>query len=284
MEGCEMFKEATLSVVLCFVAAFSFVTATIGAEEAVDIVVHIDSKTYEEGQIKETASKVYISGENVKVVQEGSRAYFIFRGEEDLVWLVDEEQEKYIQIDEELLNEIKSTIEQMKEQLENMPPQQREMVETMMKQRMRQHGLAVEEEDSLKYNHTDETKDINNYPCRKTELLKGSARIGDLWVTDWENIEHKEVLESAYTAMMDFVGSLSGVFEEGVYQEYIGELFVRRDVDGELEGMVISSVHYNDSDQPVAETTLNKIEPEDLPDKTFLPPENYQLEEPGLPE
>ncbi len=279
-----MFRKITLTVIFCFVTIFSFVTATAAAEEAVDLVLHIESVTYDEHQTEEMTSRVYISGEKVKVVPEDRQSYFIFRGDKELLWLVDKEQETYIQIDEELLADIKSQIEQMKEQLENMPDQQRQMVETMMKQRMQQHGLAVDEEKDLEYNHTDETKDISNYPCRKTEILRDSQKVGDLWVTDWENIEHKDVLEPAYSSMTSFVNSLRSVFEDSVYQDYMEVSFIRREVEGELEGMLISTVHYDDSDQRVAETTLTKIESEDLPENTFDPPENYQLQEPELPE
>ena len=279
-----MFRETTLTVIFCFVTAFCFITATAGAEEAENLVVHIDSVTYEGNQTEETPLKLYMSGEKVEVVPEDRRSYFIFRGDKELVWLVDKQQETYIQIDEELLAEVKSQIEQMKEQLEGMPDQQRAMVGSMMKQEMQQAGLAVEDKKELKYNHTDETKEINNYPCRKTEIQRDSELVGDLWVTDWENIKHEDILKSAYRSMTNFVNSLRDIFEESMYQQYIEVSFIPPDVEEELEGMLISAVHYNNSDQPVAETTLIKIESKDLSGKTFTPPENYRLEKPELPE
>lgn len=277
-KGNEMFKKLTLLITFGFIA----ITAAV---EAKDIIVHIESTSHKGQQAEEIVTKIYISGEDVKVVTDKNLGHFLFKGGEDLLWFVDEAKETYTEVDEELIADLNEYIGKMRNRLQQMPTPQREMAKRMMQQQMDQLKVSLEEEDmELDYNQTGQTKDINSYPSRKLEVLKDSVKIEDIWFTEWDNIEYKKEIESAYTAMWDFLSSLRNILDESVLNNY-GEMpFIRFDQNEKLKGMPVSSVHYDENNNVINETTLQKIEAVELSDDAFLPPEGYQLVKPEFPE
>lgn len=270
-----LLRKIIIAAMICFTATLL---------QAEDIAVHIDTETYQNKEAERNAAVIYISGEDVKVIREGSASYIIFKGDKDLIWFVNKDERKYTEIDKESLRKIKAGIEQMRKQLEQMPARQRAMAETMMKQRMKQFNVSQEgEEKDLESRLTAQTKEINSYPCRKIEILKDSAKIKDMWITEWDNIKYEDELKSAYTAMMDCIGSIRSILDEEGVQNYVQMPFVRCNFRGQLEGMPVSVIHYEDS-QVVNKNTLRKIEPADLADSAFRPPAGYQREQPEFPE
>lgn len=273
-----MLKKITQFIVFCSIAT----TAAIQAE---DVAVHVDSEMHEDKGVEETATAVYISGEDVKVETENNSGYFIFKGGENLVWFVDEEKETYTEVDEELIANLKSYLEKMRKRLEQLPAAQRQMAKSMMQQQMDRLKVSLEEEENdLEYNLTDQKKDINDYPCRELEILKDSVKTGDIWFTDWDNIEYQQELKSAYTAMLEFLNSVRSIVDESLLNNYGQMPFVRCDVSEEMEGMPVSAIHYDDNGNVVNKSRLQKIEAVDLADDTFLPPEGYEREKPEIPE
>ena len=256
------------------------------AVQAEDIKVSFTRENHKRPGTEEVTTNVYIAGEKVKGEIEGEDSYFIFDGDKEVIWLVDTNREKFIEIDKQLIDDIKSTIDKMEKQLESMPPTQRAMAENMMKQQMKKHGIATEKEDAdWKYKPTSETETISDYSCKKMEVIKDSAKVKDIWATDWQNIEYRDEIETAFTSLFEFVNSLKDVLNDDKYDSYLNVMSLPGDSadTDKLPGMPISSSQFADDGKKTYTNTLQHIEAQDLSESDFLPPDDYQREKPEMP-
>ena len=256
------------------------------AVQAEDIKVSFTQENHKRPGTEEVTTNVYIAGEKVKGEIEGEDSYFIFDGDKEVIWLVDTNREKFIEIDKQLIDDIKSTIDKMEKQLESMPPTQRAMAENMMKQQMKKHGIATEKEDAdWKYKPTSETETISDYSCKKMEVIKDSAKVKDIWATDWQNIEYRDEIETAFTSLFEFVNSLKDVLNDNKYGSYLNVMSLPGDSadTDKLPGMPISSSQFADDGKKTYTNTLQHIEAQDLSESDFLPPDDYQREKPEMP-
>ncbi|MFW5996398.1 MAG: hypothetical protein ACOCQP_00130 [Lentisphaeria bacterium] len=81
---------------------------------------------------------------------------------------------------------------------------------------MKKHGVATEKEDAAwEYKPTSETETISDYSCKKMEVIQDSSKVKDIWTTDWQNIEYRDEIETAFTSLFEFVNSLKDVLING---------------------------------------------------------------------
>lgn len=250
---------------------------------AKDVVININRDEYSSGETFSTNIDIYISGKKVKMLWEGNPYYFIFRGDKDAVWLVDTEKKSYMEFDKEFIkkagNMMKVAMAKMEESLANLPEAQRKMAEKMMKQRMDKYKseYAVEAEN-FNYVSTNIAKKINNYPCKKVEVLKDSVKIEELWITGWDKFKYKDEIETGYTSMMNFIDSLKTAFSSGQSRDFLHTPFMIRcklGDEGKLDGYPIYAVHYDEDDNVTDKTYLKNIESKNLPESTFTPPADF---------
>ncbi|MBS3742199.1 MAG: hypothetical protein KGY74_08775 [Candidatus Cloacimonetes bacterium] len=273
-----MYKKIALILIIVFTASALF---------AKDIVININREEHIGEETKKTDIDLYISGEKVKMMWEGSRQYYIFRGDKDAIWLVDTKKKEYMEFDKDLVKKVaamrEKAITSMEKSLAKLPEAQREMAKKMMKQRMDKYmSEYAEEAKKFSYNHTDITKNMEGYPCRKVEVFDDTLQVEDLWITDWKNIEYNEEIKEAYTSMMSFVDSLKTNFQSKLYNNAIRTPFMIRcqlGEEGKLDGYPIYAVHY-DADHNITDLIyLDEIKSEELPANTFTPPEDYILKQ-----
>ena len=103
---------------------------------------------------------------------------------------------------------------QIEAALKNIPPDQRPMVEQMMKQRMPgpQPDLPSNE-----LRQTGQREKRGDYPCVKYEVLRAGQLIRELWGTDWDNIEGGddaaagfEEISKSFRQMLSFFSRMGG--------------------------------------------------------------------------
>jgi len=273
-----MYKKLALILIIIFTASALF---------AKDIVININREEHIGEETKKTDIDLYISGQKVKMTWEGSSYYMIFRGDKDAIWIFDTEKKHYMEFDKDLVKKVadmrEKAITSMEKSLAKLPEAQRKMAEKMMKQRMDKYmSKYAEEAKKFSYNHTDISKNMEGYPCRKVEVFNDTLHVEDLWITDWKNIEYKDEIEAAYTSMTNFVDSIKTNFKSQQYNSVFQTPFMLRckvDEEGKLDGYPVYAVHY-DADHNITDLIyLDEIKSEELPANTFTPPENYILKQ-----
>jgi len=273
-----MYKKLALILIIIFTASALF---------AKDIVININREEHIGEETKKTDIDLYISGQKVKMTWEGSSYYMIFRGDKDAIWIFDTEKKHYMEFDKDLVKKVadmrEKAITSMEKSLAKLPEAQRKMAEKMMKQRMDKYmSKYAEEAKKFSYNHTDISKNMEGYPCRKVEVFNDTLHVEDLWITDWKNIEYKDEIEAAYTSMTNFVDSIKTNFKSQQYNSVFQTPFMLRckvGEEGKLDGYPVYAVHY-DADHNITDLIyLDEIKSEELPANTFTPPENYILKQ-----
>ncbi|MBS3764841.1 MAG: hypothetical protein KGZ25_16190 [Planctomycetes bacterium] len=266
------------------IALFGILSLMVGSISAQDVAVHIQSEKHKGEETKEVeSSTLYISGKNVKGVTEDNSGYFIFRGDEKTIWFVEDEKETATEISEEAIKKISAQLDKIRKTLDDMPEEQREMVKRMMQQKMKNFELPPEgEKEDLKLKRTEQTKTINDYSCKKVEVWKGSAKIADMWIAEWDSVQYTEELKSAYVEMAEFAHSLRSILSNSLRQNYIQMPITQSGLGEEAGGMPICTVHYTEDNEIASKTTVKKIEAVDLSEESFRPPENYKLTKPQI--
>jgi hypothetical protein len=112
---------------------------------------------------------------------------FIFRPDKNLIWIVDAGRKEYRQMTESDLNQMTTKVgaamQQMKEQLAQLPPEQRAMMEEMMKHQMPPGITSAEspkKEGSI-FEKTAQGEKVGTWICEKYVEKENGIKIGEIW-------------------------------------------------------------------------------------------------------
>ena len=230
-----------------------------------------------------------VEGKNLKMEigssGRGSKGEMIFRGDRREMVIVDHDRKTYMVIYQEAIKAIGAQMSQammqMEAALKNVPPEQRAMVEQMMKQRMPQAQRmpgARANRPSSELRKTGQRERRGGYPCVLYEVLRAGQRVREMWVTDWDNIEGGDEAAAAFEEMADFYSQMLSSFSRKGGSRGPGSLFdqdsfllilkevggcpviVREFENGRLEG----------------ESTLRSAQRRTLDPAAFEPPSGYK--------
>lgn len=177
----------------------------------------------------------------------------IFRADKDLFWIVDEKNGKYTEMDRETMkkmgDQVSAAMAQMQEQLKNMPPEQRQMMEKMMSGKMGA-GMPGTKREPLTWQKTDEEETIAGYPCRRYDGMRGEEREQEAWITAWDKLgltaSDFAVMDKFVEFMKEITGPMSQMVSTGFVTKY-GE------GDDALPGVPVKTVRYTHGGQSVDE-------------------------------
>lgn len=202
----------------------------------------------------------------------GDHGRVIFRGDKDLLWMVDDGKKTYQQVDKAFIDQAAAQVTdaqaQMKAQLEKMPPDQRAQAEEMMKK----YGGAVASAGGalkLDYRKSAATRVINGVTCTKYDAYLGEDLISHAWVAPYSAMKLVPSDAAVFTKMADFMQKMTSSFGKTARQDYIpmhelgGIPLLMQDVDG---GKVTS------------ETLVESVSREPIPAGSFDVPAGYKLE------
>ena len=138
-------------------ALFTMVDESSAAKDRVELVVEGDSLT----------------------MQTDPQTTLIFQGQQERVLVVSHEDMSYMIVDrasaEKLVEEISPALEQMRKELERMPPDRRAMVEKMMGGRLRLSDAERKPEPVWDVQETGEDGEQIDIPCRWVDVVRDGA-------------------------------------------------------------------------------------------------------------
>ncbi len=132
------------------------------------------------------------------------------RGENGQVVVVDHDNKSYFVMDDAAIKGISGQVgmmqQRMQEVLKNLPKEQRDAIEKMHKQGggpgMPFGGPPSRAKTEVR--RTGERANKGGYPAVKFEVLRGTAKVRELWTTDWNNIDGGDEAADAFRAMGAF--------------------------------------------------------------------------------
>ena len=188
-------------------------------------VVRLEDKDLSSGETEE--GTMYLASKMLRLESVGSLGSktansVIYRGDRELVWFLDHDQKQYTQMDKATMDRMASRMDEamrrVKEQLEKFPPEQREMMESIMKQ---QTPKMAKQSPPLTVKQTSERENIEGYSCLKYELFRGDEKSSEVWATGWRELGLNGEVFGVFKDMSAFFEKLASslaqnpLFEQG---------------------------------------------------------------------
>jgi len=226
-------------------------------------------------------STIYAQSEMVRIDNigggSGEKISMIFRGEDFL--MLNHQDKTYVVMDEAMIEETASQMsammKQMEEQLANIPPEQRAMVEKMMRGQMQ--GMMPPQAPAAPPPprvEAGESGHWKSYPCVKYSVYSGGEKSEEICAASLDAIEGSEVVMRGFRKMAEFVTRLTDSLPGS-----IGTM-VRNPINtvAQIDGFPVHTVHFENG-QVTQEDSLESVTEQALDESMFAAPAKYQRQD-----
>ena len=226
------------------------------------------------------ASKIYAQSEMVRIdIVGGSSSEqmsIIFRGDEML--MLNHKDKTYTVMDEAMLDKMSSQIstamQQMEQQLAQMPPAQRAMVEKMMKGKMQDMMPKQNAPPPLQV-EVGESSTWKSNPCVNYSVYSGGEKTEEICAASLDSIEGSEEMMGAFRKMARFVKkmteSLPGPFGAGMAQNPMNMM-------DQIDGFPVHTVQF-ERGAVNQEISLESVNEQTLDESMFAAPADYKKQD-----
>lgn len=184
-----MFRVSTLTALTAAVFATSAISDT--------RIAYVDEKSGKEQTV------IAVKDGNVRIDEADGSGYTLFRGKDRTLVVVDHSDRSYVEMDEATMEEMSGHVSQamaeMQRQLEQMPPEQREMMERMMGG-LKDTGKSMFE---VNVDRTGKRMKRGDYDCEQVFFSVGKIARSELCVVDPGKIDMPADDRRALDAMQD---------------------------------------------------------------------------------
>ncbi len=142
------------------------------------------------GRAAPVEAHTFIDGDRVRM-ETKARSAMIFRGDRDLMWVLQPKQHAYFEVTKATMTEVQGRAEQamaqMKAQLDKLPPEQRAQVEKLMNEHRPAGAPAAPAQAAASYTlrPTGRSDAVSGVACRELEVLRGATKESEVCVADW---------------------------------------------------------------------------------------------------
>lgn len=209
---------------------------------------------------------------------EGSKqtAVMIFR--DDAIHVLDPKDRSFVVIDRAAIRQIADTVNpalaEMQEQLERMPPDQRAMVEQMLKSSM-PGGLGGGPQPVREVRRTDRVDEVAGMRCRIHEMLADGRLEREVCVAAAGSMPGGHEFYDALSRMGRLMQELMASIDAPWLKQSIDEQWTNVE---KLDGVPIRGREYL-NDEAVSELVVTDIRDEATPAGSFVVPEGYTRRE-----
>ena len=254
----------------------SIITATAYAGEVVEVI----SKDLTSSENAEETLKFLFSDGFMKMSTDQENDV-IFNSQSRNMMIISHAEKSYMIFDENTASNIKSEIDKaMEEALAQVPPEQRAMVERMMKQQMgNMNGGAPQmqmEMPKAEIRKVGRSDTINGISCEYYEAYTGNEKDMELCVADWDDIDASENMRNSFMAMGEMMeGFLEQISQMAPMMQSNDNPFAYLK---EMDGYPILSRQFSNG-VATEETVLKSITEQDIDKNEFNPPEGYNKQD-----
>lgn len=262
------------TVAVSFMILFSITTA--GYSDVVFEMSHV----YKDQQ-KNNRTKGFVKGSNIKMDSHDNsdklENSMIYRGDRDIMIMVDHNDKSYVVMDkqtmEKLSGKLNNAMAQMEEAMKNVPPEQREMMKKMMKDKMPGMSGKNHTEPVLKKSGSGT---VNGYSCTKYDIYKGNELIRKHCITSWNNIKGGQEISTVMLEMSQFMDEMTRTFADaagpfGSSLEFEMNVFNKLK---EMNGFPVKSVELDNGKQE-SESVFKSSQITTVDSAVFDPPSGY---------
>jgi len=231
-------------------------------------------ETYDHESEKKSISKIYV-GENRVRMESGEEEIFIFLLDKEKVWFINKTENTYVELTKEDMQELKAKMEgmmneymmKMKEELNNMPPEQRKMVEEMMQSQMDMTG----EGPQIYYKKVASGEKMNGWICDKYEGYRKEQKVEEVWTADEAEagMSPKE-----FNTLKRMFATLDAFDMQGIQLYEFGSK--EAEELQKYSGIPVKTIELNEEGQAKETTKLKETKKQDFEDSFFQLPEGLK--------
>lgn len=201
----------------------------------------------------------------------------IYRGAKREMVVVDHDEKSFMVIDEAMVDSISDQLSgyeaQMREALKDVPPEQRAMVEQMMKGRM-PAAPQKSERPVVEITNTGERDTKHGYPSVKYEVTTNGRKTVEYWVTDWDNVAGGEDAVEAFKAMATFLAEMQDSMPSFGGDDDVGDNPFEH--MNKMEGFPVLTHEFADDGSIASESKMRSSEEKAVQSTEFEPPAAYK--------
>jgi hypothetical protein len=223
------------------------------------------------------AQKMYVQGSNGRFVDEQGLVTIIKNG---TLTVVDDRKKTFVNFDkatmDKLGKEVSAAMAQMKEQLAQLPPEQRAQVEQMMQAQM--PGLSSEGKQwTVEAQDTGKTDTVEGRQCRLWDVKRNGELDEQLCVVPFSSLPGKENFQEVFA-------SFARVFEEMAKSVPMlaGVMSTEFDAQAKVNGFPVRSRSYEHGRLAPEEQVMKVWREEAIPASQFEVPAGYRKDESSL--
>jgi hypothetical protein len=197
---------------------------------------------------------------------------FIYRADKGVFWMVDANGKSYSEMSREdlegLANTMDAALKQMQEQLAKLPPEQRKMMEDMMKENMPGAGSQAK----TSYKKIGPGK-VGSWSCEKYESYQEGKKKAEMCVVDPQLLGFSE---ADFKALKD----LAKPFEK--LAKDMGSMLPQDGVEGAPKGAPVKATVFEDG-KAKSETLIKQVKKEVVSPALFEVPKGFAKKAMGMP-
>ena len=238
-------------------------------------VLMVNTQESFEGSQPPVTTKLRVESDRVRIEMEGTgrNDVIIFRGDRQVMWMIDNNATVYREMTkadvDRLGSQISGMMAQMQEQLKNMPPQQRQMVEKMMKSRM--GGMAAAQPAKTEYTKVASGQEISQWTCDKYEGVREGQKQREVWTTAPDQLGLDMSDFKVMQQMGEFFKGFAQFGREAPFR--VGAMEAESAMD--YSGVPVRQIFYRGG-RPTSKTEIKEVRREDFDASLFELPEGYK--------
>jgi len=262
------------AIALSLLVALSSQAAVVITVETTDLTKK-DAPT-EIGRISIDGKKMAMRGRDAEEVPQ-----MIFRGDRSVLYAINPQRKEYLEVDkttfDQMGGEMDEMMKKMEQRLADMPPQQRAMVERMMRKQMPDANKAASPMGKPIVKRTKQQEEIAGYPCRLYEVYVDDQRTREIWVTAWSNIDQGREAFGIFAELESF---FEGLLDATKNSPFAGAMQNPFDQLSKIDGFPVLTREFEEGNA-TRESLFKSVRTLELPPTAFEPPENYTKRNPA---
>lgn len=206
------------------------------------------------------ASSIHIEKDLIRLEMGSAKdMYFIYRGDKKLFWIVNIKEKSYTEMTEKDFEDMMAKMEQAKKQMaaqmEKMPPEQRKMMEDMMKKMM-----PAGDAPKTDFKKTGSGGKINGWNTDKYEAIREGVKRSDIWLADFKAVGVSEADFAPFKSM----------------SKYFEKFAPDNEWKLQDKGMPVKSISYKDG-KPEFQTEVKSVKKESQAAALFEVPAGFTV-------
>src|SRR3972149_3617041 len=209
----------------------------------------------------------------------------IFLGDTDEMYVIDHGEKTYLLVDrqtmEAMANQMNEAMKQMEQALANVPPEQREMMERMMKERMGSMPSTSPPAEPV-VRSLGERESVNGVACEWKEVTRNEVVDLKACVCGWTDMAGGDELRQMALEMKDFVSTLLDSFSSLASSAGFGSSLAENPMSSmeNLGGFPLISEDF-DGGTLARRSRFQSVDEVAISDDEFRPPSGYKKQDLG---